>query len=131
MCECKKNQTHDEVFNFIKENNLNPFLNEHSGIGMFMIPAPDEGILEYKIINVADLSYRETVKRGENCKAFQWIPYGISMKDENRTVKVNSLKDFETLKIDCNDSCRGGCPMNGCFCYTGESYCHRKGMMPK
>jgi hypothetical protein len=126
MCDCKKNQTHEEVFNFFKEKKISPFSDKALGVGLFMIPAPELGILEYKIINVGDLDYRETVKRGENCKAFQWIPYGISMKGLNKTLTIQSLEDFESLEFNCNDSCRGGCPMNGCFCYTGETWCHRR-----
>lgn len=126
MCDCKKNQTHEEVFTFMKSREMNPFKSDDPGIGMFMIPAPEIGILEYRIINVADVSYRETVKRGENCKAFQWLPYGINLSGLNKTIQVNSLEDFESLELNCNDACRGGCPMNGCFCYQGESYCHRR-----
>jgi hypothetical protein len=126
MCDCKKNQTHDDVFAFLKESKINPFKTNQSGIGMFMIPAPEIGVLEYKIINVPDLNYRETVKRGETCKAFQWLPYGIHVQGKNKSMQINNIEDFESLEIDCNDSCRGGCPMNGCFCYQGESYCHRR-----
>jgi hypothetical protein len=125
MCECKQNQTHDEVFSFMKEKNLSPFKSNNLGIGMFMIPAPEAGIMEYRILNVPDLSYRETVKRGDNCTAFQWIPYGITMKGKNKSLTITSLNDFASLEINCDDECRGGCPMNGCFCYSGEVWCHR------
>lgn len=126
MCDCKKNQTHEDVFSFIESNNQNPFIDDNLGIGIFMIPAPEIGILEYKVIHVPNLSYKETVKRGENCKAFQWIPFGITMNGLNKSLVINSLEDFESLEINCNSSCRGGCPMNGCMCYSGEVYCKKR-----
>ena len=120
MCGCKKNQTHEDALHFMKERKI---LNKELGIGLFMIPAPELGVLEYRRINVGDLSYPETVKRGENCKAFQWIPYGISMTSLNKTSTINSLEDFTSLEFNCDDSCRGGCPM-GCMCWEGEVRCH-------
>lgn len=123
MCNCKKNQTHENVFDFLKTENINLFKSKHLGIGIFLIPAPELGILEYKTVNVTDLSYRETVKRGENCKAFQWIPFGIEVKGTNKSYAIKSLKDFESIDIRCNDSCRGGCPF-GCMCWVGEVICH-------
>lgn len=125
MCNCSQNQTHKDSFEFAKEMKIDLFKNDHLGIGRFLVPAPEIGILEYKSIEVKDLAYRECVKRGNNCVAFLWIPYGITLNDGQKKLAINSIEDFESLDLSCNDACRGGCPLNGCFCYVGETQCHK------
>lgn len=125
MCDCAKNQTHDEVFAWIKDKQLKTRSEPDAdlGFGLFLVPAPAKGILEYETVIVPDLTYRETVKRGDNCVAFQWIPKG--MVPSTTKAMINTVADLEAMRLNCNDSCRGGCPMNGCFCYQGEVQCHR------
>lgn len=129
-CNCggSKNQTHEAVFKFVKENMLNVATDKdaHLGFGLFLIPAPELGILEYKTVIVEDLAYRETCKRGNNCEAYIWIPKGyVGLVGNNEELVVDSMEALERLRDGCSDEC-GHCPMNGCFCYSGESMCHRR-----
>ena len=103
-CGCRHNQTHQECFQALKKTP------SEKGTGLFGVPAPDNGILEWRIIKVRDLSYRECLKRGANCVAFQWV--------------ANSVKSFDDLsKTVCTDSCPGGdCDQVGCTCMNTECY---------
>ena len=129
-CDCSggKNQTHKAVFNFVDKNSLNiASLGEGaSGFGLFLVPDPETGIMEYKTVIVENLNYRETCKRGATCEAFMWIPRGyVGLVSDERHLVVDSLEALHELRQSCSDRC-GHCPMNGCFCYQGESMCHRR-----
>lgn len=131
MCTCannQKDQTRKEVFDFIGTKKLDIFSGKNSpkGFGLFLVPAPDKGILEFKTVYVENLTYQETVKRGHHCVAFQWIPKGITAKTKTAgNLKIMSTNDIIRI-LDCTSSrCKpSGCPM-GCWCYSGETgYCH-------
>lgn len=126
-CSCNKNTTVKEVFESLVDagqSTRNPTM---LGIGLFVIPAPENGILEWKVVAVDNILYRECVKRGSNCESFQWIPKGISVKLNLPGITatiINNIDDLKKLQDFCSrDSCRGGCIM-GCFCFVGEAICH-------
>ena|ERR1700692_3895673 len=112
MCQCEgANQTHRDVFKFFKDKYAkaknNDWVNNVHGAGLFLVPAPEIGILEYRKVLVENLSYAETIKRGANCKAFSFVPQDLMTTDQLRA-----------------KFCYGACPGpdcdNGCIC---SSYC--------
>jgi hypothetical protein len=125
MCGCNKNQTPVSVFESMIAAGANFRSDEVKGIGLFVVPAPERGILEYRSVAVEGISYSECMKRGNNCEAFQWLPLGVKITHEQKSFTVNSLQDLEAMQsFDCNDSCRGGCPM-GCTCFNNDVWCRR------
>jgi hypothetical protein len=75
-------------------------------IGLFLVPAPAVGILEWKTVIVENISYEECAKRGENCEAYQWIPHVFvwSYPDKSGksvTVTISSKSDLP--KIPCQN----------------------------
>lgn len=132
MCNCSsagKDRTNEAVFAHLAKANLKVFEVDSAprGFGLFSIPAPEVGILEFKTLTVENLTYTEAVKRGSNCVAFQWIPVGITVKlTTGEEVSIRTTADIDTIARDCTSSpCKAsGCPM-GCFCFSGESgNCH-------
>jgi hypothetical protein len=121
MCNCnsKKNQTPKEAFSILeKSKDL-----ELPGIGLFLIPAPEKGIYEFKKIIVPDISLSETAKRGLNCEAFKFIPYGMEFETTKGKFQINSIKDieefycFEYACVGTNPYCPSPCfcsYLNGC-----------------
>ena len=125
MCGCNKNQTPETVFEAIATSGHKLRSEETLGLGLFIVPAPENGILEYREVLVDKLTYNECLKRGSHCEAFQWIPYGVSITDHGETFTIGSLKEFNEVRpLYCNDSCRGGCPM-GCTCFGNDTHCRR------
>jgi hypothetical protein len=120
-CGCNKDQTHKDVLAFMAKNaqsvydKSTPML----GVGLFRVPAPENGILEYKTVWADDISYNECVKRGSNCEAFQWIPKGYLVTISGNEVGLSSGADFLIDPARCTLlSCFWGtfdCPV-GCFC---------------
>jgi hypothetical protein len=118
-CACGKNQTRPDVLADAKQRNLDP--KSAKGVGLFRVPAPDVGILEWKVVSVEGIPYEECIKRGDNCEAYQWIPLGFVYnyqddKGVKQTVTINSSKDIP--RVQCSlYSCGPGvfCPL-GCFC---------------
>ena len=131
MCNCSsgsKDQTKAAVFDYLESKGFNALgNNEIKGFGLFLIPAPEIGILETRTVTVDGLTYKETVKRGSNCLAFQWIPSGISHTlSSGKALAIQSPQDIDLVALDCTSSrCKpSGCPM-GCFCYSNEvGNCH-------
>lgn len=129
MCNCNsKDQTKKEVFDYIESLKLNILAVKDApvGFGLFLVPAPELGVLETKTISVDDLTYKDTVKRGHLCLAFQWVPAGITAKArDGAEIKIEKPQDLLHI-LDCTSSrCSpSGCPM-GCFCYSNETgNCH-------
>ncbi len=77
-CECQKNQTHPDVLKEMIAKGENP--RTALGFGLFLVPAPELGILEWKTVIVEDISYCECARRAENCQAFLWINKGLIVK---------------------------------------------------
>lgn len=98
-CGCQHNQTHGLCLEALKKNA------KQKGTGLFVVPAPENGILECRVVRVKNISYQECVKRGVNCLAFQWV--------------ANSVMSFEKLaEIQCDHSCADRCDQLGCTCYN-------------
>jgi hypothetical protein len=123
-CGCNKNTTSEKVFAALKGAKIDFRSSVVKGIGIFVVPAPEHGVLEWKTVEVDDISYSECKKRGANCESFQWIPKGITTTAGDKSVTINSIADLSVLRDYCDDSCRGGCPM-GCVCFNNEVVCHR------
>ena len=121
-CSCNKNQTPDSVFTALSKAGLKISSADVLGIGLFVVPAPENGILEWKSVLVEDLTYDECMKRGENCEAFQWIPKGLATEVKGKEFTIQCTADVDQLLSYCNDSCRGGCPM-GCVCFGNDVRC--------
>lgn len=127
-CGCKHNQTHDNVFQFLKASKRYDTAftrdSEIRGFGLFVIPAPDLGILETRTLVVPDINYTECTKRAANCKAFQWIPSGMQVKEGGKDFVLSSSDDLRAyLEVLACDDCKGGCKM-GCNCsYSGQVNC--------
>jgi hypothetical protein len=79
------------------------------GTGLFAIPAPDIGILEFRVVAVEHLTYEETAKRGDTCRAFKWIPE-----------KVRTFKEIDDARKA--GTCNGSCGFAGLTCY-GDCVC--------
>lgn len=123
-CNCDKNQTPDQVFDALKASKTAYRSAAVTGIGIFVVPAPEKGILEWKVVEVSGLSYEECMKRGANCESFQWLPLGLTVQASGKSVTINSVVDLAPLRDLCDDSCRGGCPM-GCVCFNNDVRCQR------
>jgi hypothetical protein len=109
MCRCGtgKNQTHDDVHKYFSEQkNIGTF--DHLaelGTGVFGVPDPEAGIMEVKKVLVKDLTYKETVKRGQHCLAFSFVP--------------NGMMPFEKVTmLSCSGNCTSTtpCATVGCIC---------------
>ena len=102
------NQTHDDVHKYFSEQRRTiATFNHHAelGTGIFGVPDPEAGIMEAKKILVKDLTYKETVKRGQHCLAFAFVPKG--------------MLSFEQLTaLSCSENCTSTtpCPTAGCVC---------------
>jgi len=121
-CNCNKNTTSDKVFAALKAAGTNFRSASVTGIGLFVVAAPEKGVLEWKVVEVDGLSYDECMKRGANCESFQWVPKGLSTQIAGKSVTINSVADLAQLRGYCDDSCRGGCPM-GCVCFNNDVWC--------
>ena len=119
MCDCKKNQTSEEVFDFLRDKKFKISDVSLTGFGLFLVPAPENGILEWRTTFVERLTYSETRKRGENCAAWQWIPTGIVAAHSG--LVLDSIAAIENSRKACSDSkCKAtGCTM-GCWCYSSD-----------
>jgi hypothetical protein len=103
-CSSSQNQTSEKVFQHFdaQQEERSSVLNAPTGTGIFLIPAPDIGIFEFKKILVENVSYIETVKRGQNCTAFSYLP--------------NSILSFENIKARV---CGNSCPLTQGYCHGG------------
>ncbi len=83
-----ENQITDDVYEFL--NNLDQKaakLPENKlGTGLFLIPDPEAGILEEKVVAVEDIGLIECTKRASNCIAFKWAPYAMVSKEELKDI---------------------------------------------
>ena len=126
MCNCsskiQKNQTSEEVFEFLDQSDKK----EPIGISLFIIPAPEIGIMEYKMVTVEGLTYMETVKRGQMCEAFKFFPVGINLysdKDKTKTVIINTVDDLQKVYCAHGQRCYGGNCIGNCVCLDYSRIC--------
>lgn len=113
-CNCgHKDQTPKESLDKIKTSD-NP--QEALGTGMFMVPAPELGIMEYRVIVVEKpMTYIEASKRGSTCIAYKWI-----------SLNFKSLQDIQTRPpTNCfSQFCiNGNCESWDCWCSPNSNYC--------
>jgi hypothetical protein len=111
MCQ-GENQTHRDVLKYFadthgKEQN-NDWSKTEIGTGLFLVPAPDLGILEYRKVFVENLNYTETIKRGSNCKAFSFVPHAV--------MSIEQLKAKLCMGACYSANCDNGCLCSGYFC---------------
>lgn len=115
-CSCSKDQTPREVFEYLKQ--ANAMSTQHKegakGLGLFLVPDPEAGVLEEKVVTVDGLSYDECAKRGENCLAYKWIPAGFKSAADVQAERARSCGQW------CGTN-RDWCP-GLCFCGRGN-YC--------
>ncbi|PKV50852.1 hypothetical protein ATE84_2919 [Aquimarina sp. MAR_2010_214] len=113
MCKNKfngSNQTSKKVYSFIEKSNQDQI----QGIGLFLIPDPERGILEFKKVAVPNLTFEETIKRGIHCEACKFIPFGYEMTFKEKTMIVKSVDDIDLQP--CNVFLCSNCPSDRCFC---------------
>lgn len=112
MCNCAKDQTTEKDLDQLAE-----FLSKGQkpkGIGVFVVPAPELGILEYKVVICEEeITYEECAKRGHNCESFKWVigktkEDAIAAKNENvdcgmcRNRNTNPYCSGNSLKCMCS-----------------------------
>jgi hypothetical protein len=124
-CKCgSKNRTPDNVFKFVKKRGEKIHSENNLGIGLFVVPAPEYGILEYKIVPVAGISYKECLKRGSICESYQWVPKGYVIDTVEGPMELHTVEDIKKIKIlDCSSNPCPSCPM-GCTCFDDDSTCN-------
>lgn len=89
---------------------------EAIGLGTFLIPDPAAGPLLSKVVVVHDLTYRDVILRGLNCRAFKWFPYGMRLEVDGKQIEIDR-------KLDCSTKeCAGGSPC-GWGAYCGDARC--------
>lgn len=115
-CNCGKDQTPNEVFDHLKSLNATSLSAKESqvGVALFLVPDPESGILEEKVVSVDGISYQECIKRGSNCIAFKWIPSSFKAATEVHAARASSCGQW------CGPD-RKWCP-GLCFCGSGN-YC--------
>lgn len=113
MCNCSKDQTPQKVFEYLKKQDRAD--RGETGLGLFLVPDPESGILENRVVYVEELTYVEVAKRGQNCVAFMWIPKGFMDAQEVRNQRERNCRHYW-----CGPN-RDWCPI-GCFCGWGN-YC--------
>lgn len=88
------------------------------GTGLFLVPDPEAGILEVKVVVVKDLTYQETSKRGITCQAYKWIAEKY-LSYEQILQQLNGCPGY---CINSNTNCKsmGG---EGCKCYKRTGTC--------
>jgi hypothetical protein len=117
-----KNQTPHVVWQTLKKVGHDPKKDKIKGVGIFIVPDPEAGILEYRSIFVDGLEYTECKKRGNNCVAFQWIPLGYRFETKSKVYELHTLKDVQNIVPNCGDPCGSSCEM-GCVCFDDNGSC--------
>ncbi len=108
-CSCNLNQTPKESYEALRANS------ESLGTGLFLIPAPDKGILEFGGVIVPHISHSECAKRGETCIAFKWIADSYKSYEE-------LMKERAATRGCLNPDCIGTCTDLTCICRGGTCY---------
>ena len=97
-------QTPEEAFRILGQNPGT------KGTGVFLVPAPEEGVLLQTVRFVPNLTYAECVRRGAECGAFKFIPDEL----------VGRADCPECNPGGCGYACpQTSCPVN-CICWRGS-----------
>lgn len=110
-CTCSHDQTEDNSKKAICES---PHLGQLKGTGLFVVPDPEKGILEVRVVLVADITYRECVNRGENCLSVKWIASTIMSCAD--IIKNRSQIECRQIPSCHPDRCHGYCTCHRGFC---------------
>lgn len=121
-CGCKKDQTPSEVWEYLDQSKLSAYdeTKPLMGIATFLIPAPDVGILESKVVWVDNISRTEAEKRAANCFAFQWAPKGMPISVNGKATKVDLIDELMLADCTSKKCSPSGCSM-GCYCLSTDS----------
>ncbi len=103
-CQSKKDQTPEASLKVL-QTTKDPMT---KGTGLFLVPDPEKGILETRVVLVRDLTYPETIKRGTNCEAYKWIAQA------HLTISQIEAERKRCPEIWCGNS-HNLCPPS-CFC---------------
>lgn len=119
-CGCngsfQKNQTSKKVFQALLDKKLDA--RSEIGAGLFLLPAPEVGPMQYKKVFVHDLSYIDVQLRGIDCLAYRWLPYSYLNKTEVSKLSANPA-DCVFKKCSEDNECEDG--SDNCLCMAG--YC--------
>lgn len=109
-CSCNANQTPKASFDARDVNR------DSLGTGLFMVPAPEIGMLEYRGVVVPGITYSACVKRGENCIGFKWIADALMTVDQINAERAN--------RSCLSPNCLPGFPCTDmtCICIGGDCY---------
>lgn len=66
-CHCAHDQTPEQSMEFLKKDRT------ALGTALFLVPDPEKGVMESKVVVVKDLTYEEATKRGINCEGIKWL----------------------------------------------------------
>jgi hypothetical protein len=126
-CECEQqNQTSEETHDLLDKSiesklgktytptDLETARNSIKGWGLFVVPDPEKGILEYKTVYVENITYEECCKRGQNCYVYKWVHPDQPTIDE---VKKQLLKQPCYRKCVASRECYVGCHCSHYRCY--------------
>jgi len=126
MCNCgKKDQTPKEVIDHVKKSigksATQKELLKIVGTGLFLLPNPKGGVLEYQTVVVPKLDIEDCRKRGGNCLGYKWIPESfMSLKE------IEHFFESDGRPGECFGFCQfsgGGCPPL-CWCPPDSNFCH-------
>jgi hypothetical protein len=115
-CNCEKDQTPNEVFEYLEtksEKELKKKENQF-GTGLFLVPDPEAGTFEEKVVTVESITYKDCSNRGQNCLAFKWIPQGYMSLTEIQEARVTACRNRRCrTSRDCQQFCI--CSRRGCI----------------
>ena len=113
MSCCGRNQTSEKSASLLQAGDIKIL-----GCGVFLVPAPELGILEFKKIIVENLTAEETIKRGNNCQAYKWFHPSDMTPSQLQSAAL----------VPCSGLCPGGtgnlCSGHLCFCDGTSNWCH-------
>lgn len=120
MCSCNQvNRTPKATFEFLAAKKLDPL--SAQGVGLFLVPAPELGILSERVVSVDGLTLVETAKRGIGCVAYMFLPHGLELDGAKGKYVVTNARDLEENKWPCHVLSCSSFPehhscMPPCFC---------------
>jgi len=125
MCGCggSKDQTPEDAVAVVKAAVLNRGIHPQdvAGTGIFLVPAPEVGILEYRTVVVKNTNYDDVRKRGANCIAFKFLPHEFVAEAEVTAMFANERERSRRCIDFCNFA-GGRCPW-GCWCPPDSNFC--------